>query len=74
MSNYYERENSYLKNALGFLIQESSEQEIYNDFIRHFAAGDGSNEDLGGETAQRNPQMEEPDELSAKEQEAEKYS
>jgi len=76
MSNFYERENTHLKNALGFLLPENSEVEIYNDFIKHFAAGDGTEEDLGGDTANRNvntppPGQGNPDNMSDQEQNAE---
>jgi len=71
MSNYQERENAHLKNVLGFLIQESAEQEIYESFIRHFAAGDGSEEDLGGDVPQVNEQKIPPLEMGAAQQETE---
>lgn len=65
MSNYQERENSHLRNALSFFTQ-SSEQEIFDDFVRRFAqAGDGSEEDLSGEVGGRNLDPNAPEGLAA---------
>ncbi len=63
MSNYDEikKENEALRNALSF-FNTSSEQELQSSFINHYAQaeGNGAEEDLGGETAEKRQDLQAP--------------